>query len=460
MQTTTVPASIFRAYDIRGIVDDTLTEATVRAIGQAFGTVVRERGEHQVVIARDGRLSGPRLLAVLSEGLQSTGCDVIDIGQVPTPVLYYASKQFGQVAGIMLTGSHNPGHYNGLKMVLGGVALTEAAIQDLYHRVVAQAFITGQGTYRTEAVSEAYLQDFCQSIRLSRPLKVVLDAGNGVTGELAPVLFRALGCDVIPLFCEIDGNFPNHHPDPSHAENCHDLVKAVLEHKADVGLAFDGDGDRLGVVTAKGDIITADRLLMVFAIALLKTQPQAKVIYDVKCTRHLKSVIEASGGQPLMWKTGHSHIKAKMAVEQAPLAGEMSGHFFFKDRWNGFDDGLYAGARLLEIVASATDALAPFANIPDSVNTPEIKIPVEETDKFHMMQRLLDGASFGDDNELITLDGLRVNFADGWGLLRPSNTSPYLIMRFEAVDDAVLSRIQSRFREWMMSVEPSLALPF
>lgn len=455
----TVPASIFRAYDIRGIVNETLTESTVHAIGRAFGTLVRERNESTVVVARDGRLSGPVLLKALSDGLRSTGCEVINVGCVPTPVLYYASQQFNKCAGIMLTGSHNPGHYNGLKMVLGGVALTEAAIQDLYQRVLKGKFAHGQGGYHTQDITGDYLYDFLKAIKLTRPMKVVLDAGNGVAGEIAPLLFQALGCEVIPLFCEIDGHFPNHHPDPSDPHNLEDLKRAVALHQADVGLAFDGDADRLGVVTSQGEIITADRLLMVYAEALLKTQANAKIIYDVKCTNHLKPVIQALGGQPIMWKTGHSHIKAKMAAENALLGGEMSGHFFFKDRWNGFDDGLYAGARVLEIIATADSPEAPFASIPNSVNTPEIKIEVDEIEKFPLMQRLLDQAVFT-DGELITLDGLRVNFKDGWGLLRPSNTSPYLIMRFEAQDDAGLSRIQQAFRAWILSVEPALALPF
>jgi phosphomannomutase/phosphoglucomutase len=455
----TMPASIFRAYDIRGIVGETLTESTVHEIGRAFGTVVRERNESTVVVARDGRLSGPTLLKALSDGLRATGCEVINVGCVPTPVLYYASQAFNKCAGIMLTGSHNPGNYNGLKMVLGGVALTEAAIQDLYQRVLKGKFAHGQGGYHTQDITGDYLHDFLKAIKLTRPMKVVLDAGNGVAGEIAPMLFHALGCEVIPLFCEIDGHFPNHHPDPSDPHNLQDLKKAVALHQADVGLAFDGDADRLGVVTSQGEIIAADRLLMVYADALLKVHPKAKIIYDVKCTNHLKPVVEALGGEPIMWKTGHSHIKAKMAAENALLGGEMSGHFFFKDRWNGFDDGLYAGARVLEILATAAHPEAPFANIPNSVNTPEMKIEVDESEKFPLMQRLLDQAVFS-EGELITLDGLRVNFADGWGLLRPSNTSPYLIMRFEAQNHAGLSRIQAAFRTWILSVEPALALPF
>lgn len=457
--TTLPPASIFRAYDIRGVVGETLTEASVTLIAKAFASVLHERGERRVVIARDGRLSGPALIKALSEGLQASGCEVIDVGCVPTPVLYYASHHLGGGAGIMLTGSHNPGHYNGLKMVLGGVALTEAAIQDLYHRVCQGQFVSGEGSLHEEDITAAYTHDFLSATQLTRPLKVILDAGNGVAGAIAPALFTALGCEVIPLFCEVDGHFPHHHPDPSDPHNLRDLQAAVALHKADVGLAFDGDGDRLGVVTSTGEIITADRLLMVYAKHLLKKQTGAKIIYDVKCTNHLKPLIESQGGLPIMWKTGHSHIKAKMAAENALLGGEMSGHFFFKDRWNGFDDGLYAGARVLEIIAESENNLQAFADIPNSVNTPEMKILVDENEKFALMERLLNQANFN-HGELITLDGLRVNFSDGWGLLRPSNTSPYLIMRFEAENTAVLTRIQNLFREWIRRVEPGLALPF
>lgn len=452
-------ASIFRAYDIRGIVGESLTEGHVYAIAQAFGSRVRECGQHQVVIARDGRLSGPALTKALCEGLQSTGCDVVDIGMVATPVLYFASKALGSMAGIMLTGSHNPGHYNGLKMVLEGVALTEAAIQDLYRRVCDAQFETGEGVYRQHDVKPAYTEAFLKAVQLTRPLKIVLDAGNGVAGEMAPDLFRALGCEVIPLFCEVDGHFPNHHPDPSDPHNLQDLKAAVALHHADVGLAFDGDADRLGVVTSQGEMVSADRLLMIFAKALLKVQQGAKIVYDVKCTNHLKPIIEAAGGAPIMWKTGHSHIKAKMAEEDAKLGGEMSGHFFFRDRWNGFDDAFYAGARLLEIIANVTDPETPFKEIPNSINTPEMKISVDESEKFSLMQRLLSEAMFENHQELITLDGLRVNFSDGWGLLRPSNTSPYLILRFEAENNIVLERIQDAFRAWITKVEPSLVLP-
>lgn len=452
---------IFRAYDIRGVVGETLTEESVYLIGKAFGSLVRERGESQVTVARDGRYSGPALLQALSDGILSTGCDVIDLGMVPTPVLYYAAHQSEQHSGVMLTGSHNPSEYNGLKMVLSGVTLTEQQIKGLYDRVVAQNFVSGQGARKEINVTEQYINDLLGSVQLKRPLKIVIDAGNGVTGEIAPKIFRALGCEVHELFCAIDGHFPNHHADPSQPENLHDLIQAVHELQADVGLAFDGDGDRLGVVTSKGQIIWPDRMLMLFAQALLEECPQAKIIYDVKCTNHLATTIRAQNGEPIMWKTGHSLIKAKMAETKAQLAGEMSGHFFFKDRWFGFDDALYAGARLLEILArKESDSDSVFAAIPNSVNTPELKVMVSDEEKFELMQQLIDNASFADAAEIMTIDGLRVNFADGWGLVRPSNTTPYLILRFEALNEAILEDIKVVFRNWMLSVRPDLVLPF
>lgn len=456
----TLPSSIFRAYDIRGIVGDTLTEAGVSLIGKAFGSLLHEKGVRQVAVACDGRVSGPAMLDAFCHGLLSTGCDVADVGMVPTPLLYYVTHILEEHAGVMVTGSHNPPNYNGLKMVVNGVALTGQEIQSLYHRIQDRSFHEGQGVRHELEIIERYLSHVARTIRLSRPLKMVVDAGNGVTGQLAPVLFRRLGCEVIELFCDIDGRFPNHHADPSQPENLQDLIRSVRETGADIGLAFDGDGDRLGVVTSRGDIIWPDRLLMVFAKEVLETCCGAKVIYDVKCTHHLGELVKSLGGQPIMWKTGHSLIKAKMAEMQAPLGGEMSGHFFFKDRWYGFDDALYAGARLLEVISQYADPAAPFCSLPDSVNTPEMKIAVADEEKFDLMQRLMDCAVFATAKDILTIDGLRVNFADGWGLLRPSNTSPYLITRFEASNDNVLEQIQQRFREWILSVKPDLALPF
>lgn len=460
-QTQSLDPTIFRAYDIRGVAGKTLTEHAVYMIGKAFGSLILEQGEHQAVVARDGRASGPVLSKALCEGILASGCHVVDIGIAPTPLLYYATKLYEEHSGVMLTGSHNPPDYNGLKMVLKGAALTEADIQGLHTRIQANDFSEGQGEYRQLDITERYITEVLNAVPLKRPLKIVVDAGNGVTGEIAPALFKRMGCEVHELFCEIDGSFPNHHADPSQPENLQDLIHAVKTLKADVGLAFDGDGDRLGVVTSSGEIIWPDRMLMLFATALLAKQPGAKIIYDVKCTSHLAGLITKLGGEPIMWKTGHSLIKAKMAEMGAQIGGEMSGHFFFKDRWYGFDDALYAGARLLEILADNTaSSAALFDAIPNSVNTPEMKIAVSDEEKFDLMQLLINNAAFSAAHEVMTIDGLRVNFSEGWGLVRPSNTSPYLVMRFEAINDVVLGQIQEIFREWILSVRPSLILPY
>lgn len=454
-------ASIFRTYDIRGIVGKSLTEETVYLIGKAVGSLAREQGEKQIAIARDGRLSSPLLSTLLSDGILSVGCDVIDLGMVPTPLLYFATHILETRSGVMLTGSHNPPDYNGLKMVVNGSALAEEGLQQLYARILEKRFAQGEGKRQEINVVREYLTRVTGDVRLDRRLKIVIDSGNGVTGMIAPELFRALGCEVQTLFCEVDGRFPNHHADPSQAENLQDLIHAVRESEADIGLAFDGDGDRLGVVTNKGEIIWPDRLLMLFAQAILTEEAGAKIIFDVKCTTHLATLIRSLGGEPIMWKTGHSLIKAKLAETQAALAGEMSGHFFFKHRWYGFDDALYSGARLLEILAAQEqDSDAVFAAIPNSVNTPELKVSVTEEEKFKLMQLLIDCADFKEASDIMTIDGLRVNFADGWGLVRPSNTTPYLILRFEAINEVMLEKIQSLFRAWMISVRPDLVLPF
>lgn len=453
--------AIFRTYDIRGIVDETLTEESVYLIGKAIGSLVRERGDNQIAMARDGRASSTVLAGPLSSGILSTGCDILDVGMVPTPLLYYATHLFSQHSGVMLTGSHNPPEYNGFKTVVQGISLTEFEIRDLYQRIIAKRFYIGRSIKQEMNIVDRYIADMCANISLPRSLKVVVDAGNGVTGMIAPKLFRALGCEVVELYCEVDGMFPHHHPDPSEPKNLQDLIRTVHEQQADVGLAFDGDGDRLGVITSKGEIIWPDRLLMLFARALLAKQPKAKIIFDVKCSNNLATLISSLGGEPIMWKTGHSLIKAKLAETQAQLAGEMSGHFFFKDRWYGFDDALYAGARLLEILAQEKKGCDKvFSAIPNSINTPELKVMVAEEEKFNLMQKFIDSACFADAKEVITIDGLRVNFADGWGLLRPSNTTPYLILRFEAANQKILENIQSLFREWMLSVRPDLVLPF
>jgi len=459
--TAVLDSSIFRSYDIRGIVGQSLTKEGLFLIGRAIGSLIQERGEKALAVARDGRLSSPMLIEVLCSGIQSTGCDVIDIGMVPTPLLYYATQIFETHSGVMLTGSHNPSEYNGVKIVVQGGALSEENIKALYHRIMDERFYHGKGVRYEQDVIERYVNHIIQDVQLKRPLNLVIDAGNGVTGAIAPRLFAALGCQVHDLFCEVDGRFPHHHPDPSQAENLQDLVRIVREKKADIGLAFDGDGDRLGVVTSAGEIISSDRLLMLFARTLLANHPRAKIIFDVKCTNHLATLIRSLGGEPIMWKTGHSLIKAKMAESKALLAGEMSGHIFFRDRWYGFDDALYAGARLLEIISQHNiNSEQIFSSIPTSMITPELKISVTEEEKFQLMQQLIEHAHFVEAKEVNTIDGLRVSFADGWGLVRPSNTTPNLILRFEANDGITLKKIQTLFRDWIVSVRPDLTLPF
>jgi phosphomannomutase/phosphoglucomutase len=456
-----VNPEIFRAYDIRGVVDDTLTPEVVNSIGRAIGTVALEAGEITLAAGRDGRLSGPALMSALCEGILSTGCDVIDVGVVPTPLLYYATNVLDTRSGVILTGSHNPPEYNGLKIVINGKTLAEEGITKLYQRIVDQQFQTGKGYLHSMEIIERYISHITHTVRVGRKLKVVVDCGNGVPGCVAPELFRQLGCEVHEIFCEVDGTFPNHHPDPSQPENLQDLIEKVREVNADVGFAFDGDGDRLGVITNKGEIIWPDRQLMLFSQAILAKNPGAKIIYDVKCTNKLADVITEHGGEPIMWKTGHSLIKAKLFETQALLAGEMSGHIFLKDRWYGFDDAIYAAARMLEILAAdKMDLDSIFEKFPNSVNTPELKIYVSESEKFSLMNKLISSANFKTALQVMTIDGLRVNFADGWGLVRPSNTTPCLVLRFEAESAGVLTKIQNLFRDFLLAAEPGLVLPF
>ena len=458
---TQVPSTIFRAYDIRGVVDETLTEAGVEAIGQAIGSEAQARGESRVVVARDGRLSGPRLIKALTRGLTASGCDVVDIGMVPTPVLYFATHTLeGTRSGVMLTGSHNPPDYNGLKMVLGGETLSGEAITALYTRLQNGDLREGQGQVSEHDVRDAYLKRILDDVSLSGSIKAVVDCGNGVAGELGPRLVEQLGADTVPLFEDIDGNFPNHHPDPGKPENLKDLIHAVAEHGADIGLAFDGDGDRLGVITPKGRLIYPDHLLMAFAEDMLGRNPDARVIFDVKCTGKLIEVIEKAGGTPEMWRTGHSLIKARMKETGALLAGEMSGHIFFKERWYGFDDGLYGAARLLEILSRFDgDADTFFDRYPQNLSTPEINIEVTDETKFDLVARLAREGDFGDEGVKTTLDGIRVDYPDGWGLCRASNTTPMLVLRFEGNDAAALERIRDRFAKALADVDASLTLP-
>ncbi|MDX5433254.1 MAG: phosphomannomutase/phosphoglucomutase [Halomonas sp.] len=461
VENSPVPASIFRAYDIRGIVDDTLTEATVEKIGRAIGSEAAARNESTVVVARDGRLSGPRLSEALIRGLTAAGRDVIDIGMVPTPVLYFATHILeGTASGVMVTGSHNPPDYNGFKIVLGGETLSGEAITALYKRIESDDLSEGQGSVCHEDVRDAYLERIVGDIRLERPLKAVVDCGNGVAGELGPKLIERLGVETIPLFAEIDGNFPNHHPDPGKLENLQDVIRTVKETGADIGLAFDGDGDRLGVVTPSGQLIYPDHLMMAFAEDMLERNPGARVIFDVKCTGNLAGVVEKAGGTPEMWRTGHSLIKARMKETGAQLAGEMSGHIFFQERWYGFDDGIYGAARLLEILSKQEDdADTFFARYPQDLGTPEINVHVTDENKFELVDTLAREGDFGDEGVKTTLDGIRVDYPDGWGLCRASNTTPVLVLRFEGKSDAALERIRNRFADALKQVDPALTLP-
>ena len=454
--------SIFKAYDIRGIVGENLTPAIVTQIGQAIGSEAIAQGSAQVVVARDGRLSGLELLTALITGLQAAGCQVIDIGMVPTPVLYFATYHLNTGNGVMLTGSHNPPNYNGLKIMIGGEALSGERIQALKTRIDNNELSYGSGTLKKIDIGAAYIKRITDDIKLTRSFKVIIDAGNGVTGVLAPQLIRALGCEVVELFCEIDGHFPNHHPDPSVPANLVEMIATVKSENADLGFAFDGDGDRLGVIDAKGNIIWPDRQMILYATDLLKRHPGAQIIYDVKCSRHLDHAIQQHGGQPLMWKTGHSLIKAKMKATGALLGGEMSGHIFFKERWYGFDDALYTAARLLEILSP--DSRLPeevFAALPDAANTPELKLELEQFgEHFELMQKIRDTFQFEAAVQIATIDGVRADFPDGWGLVRPSNTTPTLIFRFEADNLAALNRIQAQFRQQLLAIDKQLKLPF
>ena len=455
-----IAPEIFKAYDIRGIIDKTLTVDVARAIGHALGTEAVARGQTSIAVGRDGRLSGPALAGALAEGICAAGVDVIDIGCVPTPLTYFAAYHLGTDSCVSVTGSHNPPDYNGFKMVLGGKTLFGEQIQGLLQRIQTSDLADGRGAITQADVIDAYLDQVVGDIRLARPMKIVVDCGNGVAGAIAPTLFRRLGCTVTELFCEVDGTFPNHHPDPSKPENLQDVVRALRETDAEIGLAFDGDGDRLGVVTKDGQIIYPDRQLMLFAEDVLSRVPGGQIIYDVKCTRNLAGWIRDRGGEPLMWNTGHALVKAKLRETGAPLAGEMSGHVFFKERWYGFDDGLYAGARLLEILSARADANAALKALPDAVSTPELNIKMAEGEPFELVSRLKAQADFAGADEVITIDGVRVEYPDGFGLARPSNTTPVVVLRFEADSEAAIARIQQAFRAAIEAVWPGLALPF
>ena len=452
--------TIFKAYDIRGIIGKTLDADVAYSIGLAFGSAALAKGEKAVVIGRDGRLSGPELIKALAQGLQATGIDVIDLGVVATPMVYFGTYVLNAPSGIMVTGSHNPPDYNGFKMVLAGEAIYGDAIQDLYQRIVDKNYQSGSGQYRTHDLRAAYIERIVSDVKPMRKMKIAIDCGNGVAGAFAGELYRAMGCEVDELFCEVDGHFPNHHPDPAHPENLQDLIRAVQNSDAEIGLAFDGDGDRLGVVTKDGKIIYPDRQLMLFAEDVLSRNAGAQILYDVKCTRHIAAWVKARGGVPLMWKTGHSLVKAKLRETGSPLGGEMSGHIFFKDRWYGFDDGMYAGARLLEILSKVADITATLNNLPESPSTPELQMQLNEGENFTLIAQMQKAADFPGATEIITIDGLRVEYADGFGLARSSNTTPVVVMRFEAETPAALARIQAAFKQAVLAVKADAQLPF
>jgi phosphomannomutase/phosphoglucomutase len=459
---TQFPASVFKAYDIRGTVPDLIDATFARALGGALAARARAEGVQTLVVGRDGRLSSPMLSTALQEGMLEGGVDTLDIGMVPTPLVYFATHIMQCGSGVAITGSHNPPKYNGFKMMMGGRALYGDDVQALSAAMngPAKAPAERAGVRRQLDLVAAYIARVASGVKLARPMKIAIDCGNGVAGAVAPQLFRALGCEVTELFCEVDGTFPNHHPDPAEPKNLQDLIKCVAESDCELGLAFDGDGDRLGVVTKSGQIIWPDRQLVLFARDVLERNPGATIIYDVKCSRHVGLSVEAAGGVPLMWKTGHSLVKAKLAETGAPLAGEMSGHIFFKERWYGFDDGLYTGARLLEIVSRFADACAPLEALPQDVSTPELKLEMEEGQPFTLVQALQDQGQFPHARRVITIDGVRAEYADGFGLARPSNTTPVVVLRFEAQTAEALQRIQADFRRELGKLAPEAKLPF
>ncbi len=447
-------ASIFKAYDIRGVVPSSLDEQVAEMLGKAFGSAARALGEQVVAVGRDGRLSGPMLSAALIRGLAATGVEVIDIGAVTTPMLYFAAHTLC-TSGIQITGSHNPKDYNGFKMILAGRAIYGEDIQNLRRTMEDESATLGAGgSVRQVDVLPAYTDKIVGDIQLARPMKIIVDSGNGIAGASAPAIFRAIGCEVVELFSEVDGNFPNHHPDPSKLDNLNDLIAALKEGDAELGLAFDGDGDRLGIVTKDGQNIYPDRQMQLFAEDVLSRVPGGTIVFDVKCSQRLAPAIEAAGGKPLMFRTGHSLIKAKMKETNSPLGGEMSGHIFFKERWFGFDDGTYAGCRLLEILSKHPDANAVLNGLPTSFSTPELNVPCAEGESHGLVEQMAARADFKAPAEVSTIDGIRVDWPDGFGLVRGSNTTPVLVLRFEGQTQAALDRIEAEMLALLKSVKP------
>jgi phosphomannomutase/phosphoglucomutase len=456
----TLPAEIFRTYDIRGVVGRTLTPAIVRDIGRAVGTLARERGAPTFAIGRDGRLSGPELIDALAEGLNAAGADVIDVGMAPTPVIYFAAHHLNCGSCVAVTGSHNPPDYNGLKIVIGGVTLYGDDIQEIRKRIESKMFASGAGKRSSANVLDAYVKRITGDVKLARPFCIAIDCGNGVAGMIAPRLYRELGCEVEELYCEVDGRFPNHHPDPSQPKNLVELIQRLKNGPSELGIAFDGDGDRLGLVTKDGEVIFADRQLMLLAKDVLSRNPGAEIIYDVKSTRLLAPWIERHGGKPTIWKTGHSLIKAKLKETGALLAGEMSGHTFFKERWYGFDDALYGGARLLEVLSKEKDANQVLKSLPNAPSTPELHWTLEEGEPHALVAKLQASKPFPGAARVLTIDGVRVEYADGFGLARASNTTPVIVLRFEADTPAILERIKKDFRTALQPLKPNAPLPY
>src|SRR6266481_4445304 len=458
------PQEIFKAYDIRGVVGKSLTRGGVRLIGQALGSELLERssgsGRPEIAVGRDGRISGPELAAALMEGIRASGVDVAEIGMFATPVAYFAAHELGCGSAVAVTGSHNPPEYNGLKMVLAGTTLAGEDVQRLRRRIESGELARGAGRHRRAEIREAYLERIASDVRLARPMKIAVDCGNGVAGATAGELYRRLGYEVTELYCEVDGRFPNHHPDPAQPKNLAELIDTVKSGDAELGLAFDGDGDRLGVVTKDGEIIFADRQLMLLAKDVLSRNPGAQIIYDVKSTRLLAPWIEKYGGKPLIWKTGHSLIKAKLKETGALLAGEMSGHTFFKERWYGFDDALYGGARLLEILSREKDPSAVLKALPNAPSTPELHWALAEGEPHALVEKLQAARPFPGAERVLTIDGVRVEYSDGFGLARASNTTPVIVIRFEADNHAALERIKKQFRAALQPLKPDAPLPY
>lgn len=462
--TTSLPATVFKAYDIRGIVPQQLNSEFAHLLGRALGVQARELGVKCLVIGYDGRLSSPDLADALHAGANAEGLDTVDIGMVPTPLVYFTAHVHGSGSGVAITGSHNPPDYNGFKMMMAGRTLYGPDIQGLHQLMSSiashQAAAPAPGRRQVLDVKPEYIERVATDLKLKRPMRVALDCGNGVGGVLAERLFRAIGCDVDTLFCDVDGRFPNHHPDPADPANLQDLIRHVKSTDCELGLAFDGDADRVGVVTKSGQIIWPDRQLILCALDVLQREPGATIIFDVKCSRHVARAVEAAGGVPLMWQTGHSLIKAKLAETGSPLAGEMSGHIFFKERWFGFDDGLYTGARLLEILSGYDDPSAVLEALPQDISTPELKIEMQEGEPHALIAALQKEGRFAGATELITIDGVRAEYPDGFGLARASNTTPVVVLRFEAETEEALERIKQEFRDALTALKPDISLPF